>query len=95
MRSVDVANVLNVRPEAVFLWSNGRALPRARTERQLLELEFIVDKLSDIYAPHDARLWLFSRQRLLQGRTPADLVQQGRVDEVLAAVNQFLHGVHP
>jgi hypothetical protein len=95
MRSVDVANVLNVRPETVSLWTSGKALPRASAERQLLDLEFVVDKLSDIYSPQDARLWLFSRQRLLQGRTPADLVQQGRVDEVLPAVNQLLYGVHP
>jgi len=94
MRSVDIANVLNVRPETVFLWSNGKVLPRASTERRLLELEFIVDKLSDIYAPHDARLWLFSRQRMLQRRTPADLLQQGCVDEVLAAVNRLLDGAH-
>jgi len=94
MRSADVANVLNVRPETVSLWSTGKALPRASAERQLLDLEFIVDKLADIYAPHDARLWLFSRQRLLQDRIPADLLQQGRVDKVLAAINQLLHGVH-
>ena len=94
MRSADVANVLNVRPETVSRWNNGKALPHANTERQLLELEFIVDKLADIYEPHDARLWLFSRQRLLQDRTPADLIQQGHVDEVLMAVNQLLDGVH-
>jgi uncharacterized protein (DUF2384 family) len=94
MRSVDVANVLNVRPETVSRWNNGKALPHPSTERQLLELEFIVDKLADIYEPQDARLWLFSRQRLLQDRTPADLIQQGHVDEVLAAVNQLLDGVH-
>jgi transcriptional regulator with XRE-family HTH domain len=94
MRSADVANVLNVRPETVSRWNNGKALPHASTERQLLELEFIVDKLADLYEPHDARLWLFSRQRLLQDRTPADLIQQGHVDEVLTAVNQLLDGVH-
>jgi transcriptional regulator with XRE-family HTH domain len=94
MRSTDVANVLNVRPETVSRWNNGKALPHASTERQLLELEFIVDKLADIYEPHDARLWLFSRQRLLQDRTPADLIQQGQVDEVLTALNQLLDGVH-
>lgn len=94
MRSADVATVLNVRPETVSRWNNGKALPHAATERLLLELEFIVDKLADLYEPHDARLWLFSRQRLLQDRTPADLMQQGQVDEVLAAVNQLLDGVH-
>lgn len=94
MRSADVANVLNVRPETVSRWNNGKALPHASTERQLLDLEFIIDKLADLYEPHDARLWLFSRQRLLQDRTPAELIQQGRVEEVLTAVNQLLDGVH-
>lgn len=94
MRSADVANVLNVRPETVSRWNSGRALPHAGTERQLLDLEFIVDKLADIYEPQDARLWLFSRQRLLGDQAPADLLQQGRPAEVLAVVNRLLDGVH-
>ncbi len=61
MRSSDVANVLNVRPETVSRWNKGKALPHASTEKQLLELEFVIDKLADIYEPHDARLWLFAR----------------------------------
>ena len=94
MRSADVANVLNVRPETVSRWNNGKALPHGSTERQLLELEFIIDKLADIYEPHDARLWLFSRQRVLQDRIPVELIQQGHTDEVLSAVNELLNGVY-
>ena len=56
--------------------------------------EFVIDKLADIYGPRDARLWLFARQRLLEDHVPAELIQQGRVDEVLASVNQLLDGVH-
>ena len=74
--------------------NKGKALPHASTEKQLLELEFVIDKLADIYEPHDARLWLFARQRLLDDQVPAELIQQGRVDEVLASVNQLLDGVH-
>ena len=94
LRSADVATVLNVRPETVSRWNSGKALPHANTERQLLDLEFILDKLADFYEPHDARLWLFSRQRLLGDQAPARLIQEGRIDEVVAAVNQLLDGVH-
>ena len=94
MRSSDVANILNVRPETVSRWNKGKALPHAATEKQLLELEFVIDKLTDICEPHDARLWLFSRQRLMNDQIPAEMIQQRRVDEVLAAVNQLLDGVH-
>lgn len=93
-RSTDIANVLNVRPETVSRWNTGKALPHGSTERQLLELEFIIDKLADIHEPHNARLWLFSRQRVLQDRIPVELIQQGHTDEVLSAVNELLDGVH-
>jgi hypothetical protein len=94
MRSSDVAIILNVRPETVSRWNKGKALPHSTTEKQLLELEFIVDKLADLYEPQDARLWLYSRQRLLEDQVPAQLIQQGKIDEVLAVVNQLLDGVH-
>ena len=93
MRSVDVANILAVRPETVSRWNQGKALPHPATEKQLLELEFIIDQLSDLYEPRDARLWIFSRQKLLGGEVPAELIQNGRVDEVLTAVNQLRDGV--
>ena len=93
IKDVYKRQVLNVRPETVSRWNKGRALPHASTEKQLLELEFVIDKLADIYEPHDARLWLFARQRLLDDQVPAELIQQGRVDEVLASVNQLLDGV--
>jgi hypothetical protein len=94
MRSVDVANVLGIRPETVSRWNQGRAFPRSDAERTLLDLEYVVDQLADLYEPDEARLWLFSRQKLLDGARPADLIQQGRTDEVLRLLRQILEGVH-
>jgi hypothetical protein len=93
MKSVDVANVLGTRPETVSRWNQGKAFPRPDAEKLLLELEFIVDQLSDFYEPQEARLWLFSRQKLLGGATPAELIQQGRAEEVIAVINQLRDGV--
>jgi len=93
MRSADIANVLDVRPETVSRWNQGKAFPHPSTEKQLLELEFIVDQLADFYEPREARLWIFSRQKLLEGEVPAELIQKGRVDEVITAVNQLRDGV--
>ena len=94
MRSSDIANVLDVRPETVSRWNQGKAFPHPNTEKQLLELEFVIDLLSDFYEPNEARLWIFSRQRLLNGETPAELIQKGRVDEVLQVVHQLRDGVY-
>ena len=94
MRHVEVANLLGTRPETVSRWNQGRAYPHARTEKTLLELEFIVDQLSDFYEPNEARQWMFAPQKLLRGRSPAELIQDGRIDEVRRLVNQLRDGVY-
>lgn len=93
LKSIDVANLLGARPETVSRWNQGKAFPRPDAQKLLLNLEYIVDQLSDFYEPREARLWLFSRQRLLGGRTPAELLQEGRVDEVIAMIDQLRDGV--
>ena len=94
MKHTDVANILGTRPETVSRWNQGKAYPQASTEKTLLELEFIVDQLSDFYEPNEARLWIFSPQKLLQGISPAELIREGRIDEVRRIVNQVRDAVY-
>jgi hypothetical protein len=94
MRSIDVANVLGARPETVSRWNQGKAFPRSDAQRILLDLEYIVEQLADFYEPQEARLWLFSRQKLLGGEVPAMLIQQGRAQEVVELVDRLRDSVH-
>lgn len=94
MRHIEVANLLGTRPETVSRWNQGRAYPHAGTEKTLLELEFIVDQLSDFYEPNSARQWIFSPQRLLGGESPAELIREGRIEEVRRLVNQLRDAVY-
>jgi DNA-binding XRE family transcriptional regulator len=94
MKHTDVANILGTRPETVSRWNQGRAYPHASTEKTLLELEFIVDQLSDFYEPNEARLWIFSRQKHLGGDSPAELIREGRIDEVRRLVGQLRDAVY-
>lgn len=94
MRSRDVANILGIRPETVTRWNKGKAFPRAEAERVLLDLEYIVDQLSDFYEPNEARVWLFSRQRVLGGETPVQLIQKGETNRVIAILDQLRDGVY-
>ena len=93
MRSVDVANILGTRPETVSRWNQGKAFPRGKTERALLDLEYIVDQLSDFYEPLEARVWLYSRQRLLDGETPVSLIQQGNTEAVMQILDELRDSV--
>lgn len=94
LKHVDIAQLLASRPETVSRWSQGKAYPHRSTEKVLLELEFIVDQLSDFYEPNEARQWIFSRQKLLNGVSPAELIQSGRIDEVRRFVDQLRDAVH-
>ena len=87
MRSTDIANMLGATLETVSRWSRGQAYPRRNKANLLADLECIVERLSEFYAdPETARAWLFSRHRYFDGLRPADLIQEGRAQEVLEAV---------
>jgi hypothetical protein len=94
LQSVDIANVLGTRPETVSRWNQGKAFPQPDKEKLLLELEYVVDQLADFYEPMEARLWLFARQKLLNGERPADLIQAGRTDELLRVIGQLRDSVY-
>lgn len=94
MKNIEVANLLGTRPETVSRWNQGRAYPHANTEKTLLELEYIIDQLADFYEPNEARQWVFAPQKLLAGASPAELIQNGRIDEVMRLVGQLRDAVH-
>ena len=94
MRSVDVAQLLGTRPETVSRWNQGRAFPRSDKQRTLIELEYLVEQLADFYEPKEARMWFFSRQDLLGGATPAQLIQQGKIQDVINTIDQLRDNVH-
>ena len=72
--------------QGVSAWSDA--------ERTLLDLEYLVDLLSEIYQPEEARLWFYSRQKLLKGEAPAELIRAGKIQELITAVDQLRDGVH-
>ena len=94
LSGVDVANMLDTNVATVSRWRNGKAFPQARYEELLLQLEYVVEQLSDIYTPIQARLWLFKPQKLLNGEAPARLLAQGKYREVLAVLKQIRDDVY-
>jgi transcriptional regulator with XRE-family HTH domain len=94
IRSREVAQLLGTTPETVSRWQRGRVEPGPDRLERLLTLEWLVEQLSDFYPPDEARLWLFSHHRLLEGDRPADRIQRGQVDDVLALIAQLRDGAY-
>ena len=90
----DIAQLLDTTPETISRWNRGRTEPQPSLLQRLLMLEWMVDELSEFYDPDEARLWLFSPHKLLAGLRPADLVKEGRIDEVRALIAHLKDGAY-
>jgi len=94
LSSAEIATVTGAQPETVSKWNQSKAAPRPDAQRRLLDLEYIVDLLSDLYEePDEIKLWLFARQKLLGGQIPLDLIRAGKTEDVIAVVDQLRDSV--
>ena len=92
VRGREVAQLLDTTPETVSRWRGGKVEPQPDRLRRLLLLEWLVRELSEFYPPKEARLWLLSPHPLLDGDLPADRIQRGKLDDVLAVIEQLKTG---
>ena len=86
LQGKDIANILAVSAATVSRWFNGKANPDLETQIVIAELRYVVDRLAEFYAPEETRLWLHARHPMLGGARAVDLINEGRTEEVLAAV---------
>jgi len=90
--SREVAQLLDTTPQTVSRGRTGKSSPQPDGLQKLLTLEWLVGELAEFYEPEQARLWLFAPHRLLAGDRPADRIQHGKVDDVLALISQLSDG---
>jgi transcriptional regulator with XRE-family HTH domain len=88
----EIAQLLGTTPQTVSRWRTGKAEPQRRSLSRLLVLAWLAEQLAEFYEPDEARLWLFSPHRLLGGSRPADRIEEGQVDDVLALIANLQDG---
>ncbi len=89
LKGVDVANITNVSKATVTRWAAGSHSPHPRTQLVLSDLRYVVDKLSEFYSPDEVRIWLNSRNELLDGRRAIDLIHDSKTEIVLEAIERL------
>ena len=82
-----LADALGVSPAQVSRWRQGRGIDEENAERLDL-LELVMSMLQRLYEPDAVDAWLFGLNPLLRNRRPIDVIRQGRVEELLAAIRQ-------
>lgn len=89
LSGVDVANIANVSKATVSRWTNGSAFPQPKTQLILSDLRYVVDRLAEFYTADETRIWLYSRNDLLNGKTAMELINKGETDRVLEAIEDI------
>jgi len=82
-----LADALGVSPAQISRWKRGRGIDADNAERLDL-LELVMSALLRLYEPGTAEDWLFGLNPLLRHRRPIDVIRQGHVEELLAAIRQ-------
>lgn len=90
----EVAQLLGTSPETISRWRGGKSEPQPKLRDGLLQLEWLVSELAELYPPKEAHLWLFSPHKLLKGERPVDLISRGETDSVLQIIAQLKDGAY-
>ncbi len=88
----DIAEIAAVSPATVKRWAEGAAAPDPRIQMLLVKLHYVVERLSDLYAPGETRQWLFTPHPMLNGERAIDLIRSGRTEDVLAVIEKMEAG---
>jgi len=89
----DVGKIVGASPRTVARWAAGENMPRGASRQRLLELAAIAQQIANVMKPDAAGAWLYEPNPLLKNQKPADLVAQGRYQEVLDLVDALADGV--
>jgi Protein of unknown function (DUF2384) len=92
LTTAEIADITGVDERQVYNWASGASRPKGIKRDRLLELQFIIKELREVYTPEGADIWLHARNRALNKSRPIDLLVAGDFQSVLAAVEQLTSG---
>ncbi len=92
MTTQELADVIGVNSRQVSNWASGQNVPRGERRERLLEIDYIVKQLREIYTREGAEIWLHGRKRSLGHQRPIDLMREGRFQTVLNAIERLNAG---
>jgi CRP-like cAMP-binding protein len=91
--ATSVARILDKDPKTVLRWLRDDTVPRWETREQLLALDVLLERLSEVIEPSAAEEWLFTPTPALDYERPVDLVRAGGYRRVLAIIDALGEGV--
>lgn len=82
----EVARLLGVHRSQPSQWRSGKEAPSPKTERQLLDLDYVVAKALQIWPAATALEWFHGSNDSLDGARPIDVLKRRGSPEVIKAL---------
>jgi hypothetical protein len=89
-----LAAALGVNRAQVRRWREGKTAPAPENADRLVGLETVIELLSGHLEPGSIRKWLHGFNAHLVDRRPIDLLRDGNLSDVVAAVEALKSGAH-
>lgn len=89
---VEIADITGVQTRSVQNWAAGATKPDGVQRDRLLELQYVVEQLLDVYDAEGVEIWMHRPQRTLAHKRPIDALRDGHFEDVLAVVEYLAGG---
>lgn len=84
----EVAAILGVNRSSVTRWLYGKDSPDMENQEKITGIRYVVTRLSKTFKTETAIKWLHGTNAHLGNQRPIDLLRNGRLSEVIAAIEQ-------
>lgn len=92
--SNQVADLLAVSRSQPSRWRRGAEGLAARNQRAVLDLDYVIVRLHQLWVPEVAAIWLQSANAHLGGAIPLDVIRQRGAAAVIQAIDAEAEGAY-
>lgn len=86
------ARLIGVATSQPSRWVRGQEAPSARSRKHVLDLDYVLSRLEELYEPSVAARWLESPNSFLDGASPLDVLLLEGPAPVIEAVDATIAG---
>lgn len=89
-----VAELLGVSRSQPSRWRTGAEGLAARNQRAVVDLDYVIVRLHQLWDPEVAAIWIESPNPHLGGATPLDVLKQRGTQDVIGAIDAEAQGAY-
>jgi hypothetical protein len=88
----EVGDIVDASPPSVARWVAAEIVPQRLNNERLLKLAYVAEAVPEVLSADHANVWMFSPNRPLGHRKPADLIRDGQFEDVLDLIDAMGEG---